>query len=99
MTVDGVADILYDYLKKHPCPLCWGALRVEVKRKKSGEVKQHYFRVVCRGCGIMAEGDDYAMRDLPEDTLVIRGIAETLRNYLKISTMNISDRVAERLRE
>ena len=99
MTVDDVADILYDYLKRHPCPVCTGDLRVEVKCRKRKEIKRHTFRIVCRGCGLMVEGDDYAVRDLPEDTVVIRGIAETLRDRLKTSSVNISDRVAERLRE
>ena len=26
MTVDEIADILYDYLKRHPCPVCSGKI-------------------------------------------------------------------------
>jgi len=97
MTVDEIADILYEYLKKHPCPVCSGNLRVEVKRKKSGDIKRHYFRVVCRGCGILVEGDDYGNRDLPEDPIVVRGIAEHLWENLKTTSRTIGDEVAKKL--
>lgn len=99
MTVDEVADILYDYLKNHTCPVCKGKLRIEVKRKKSGDVKRHFFRVVCRGCGILVEGDDYANRDLPENPIVLRGIAEELRDQLKNTSRTLGEEIAKKFRE
>ena len=97
MTVDEIADIIYMYLKKHPCPMCSGNLRVEVKRRKSGSIHRHLFRVVCRGCGLLVEYDDYAQKDLPENTVSLRGIAAQLREKIRHTNRTIGGEVAKRL--
>ena len=98
MTVDEIADILYDYLKRHDCPVCQGKIRLEVKKMKRGETEMYFFRVVCRGCGLLVEADDYGTgREFPKNPIMIRGIAEHLRWRLQHTSRTIGEEVAKKL--
>lgn len=99
MTADEIADILYDYLRWHPCPVCSGKIRLEVKKMRRGATEMHTLRVFCRGCGVFVEMDDYATgRPFPKNPVPIRGIAEHLHDRLRYTSRTMGEEVAKRLR-